>query len=140
MDVGIVLTLLTAVVSRGGFLFGAPGAVYIVPATAYYGYGYYSTNRRTISADKANMIISAAGPVLNLIFAVFFFGLFYLSQPNSFIETISAFGFGLNVGLGSFNMIPFPPLDGHKIFKNNIILGMAIALPLWAMFAYFYIL
>jgi len=136
---GILLTLITAIVSKGGFLFGAPGAVYIVPA-AYYGLGYYSPTRRTLDEDRANMIISAAGPAINLIFALFFFSLFYLSPPNSFSEIVSIFGFGLNVGLGSFNMIPIPPLDGYKIFKKNIILALLIALPLWIMFVYLFLL
>ena len=131
---GIGLTLLTAIASRGSFLFGAPGAVYIVPA---YGSRYYSSTDEIADEENKNMIISAAGPVLNLAFALFFFALFNFSPVNSFSEIVGALGFSLNVGLGAFNMIPFPPLDGYKIFKKNIIIGLALALPLWAMFAYF---
>ena len=136
---GIALTLITAIGSRGGFLFGAPGAVYITPA-AIASYGYYSSTHRIIDPEKENMIISAAGPGLNLAFALFFLALFYIAPVNSFFEIIGALGFGLNLGLGSFNMIPFPPLDGYKIFKKNTLVGLAVALPLWAMFVYFFVL
>jgi Zn-dependent protease len=45
----------------------------------------------------------------------------------------------LNAGLGSFNMIPVPPLDGSKIFRKSLLVGLAIALPLWAMFLFLFI-
>jgi Zn-dependent protease len=137
---GIALTMFTAIVSGGGFIFGAPGAVYITPAAIAYSFSYYPSSYRTSDLDQENMIISAASPGLNLAFALFFFALFNFASPNSFSETVGALGFGLNLGLGSFNMIPFPPLDGYKIFKKNIIIGLVIALPLWAMLIYFYFL
>lgn len=131
---GLLLTLITAVASGGSFLFGAPGAVYIAPAASagYYGSGYtWSTGR----ADEAqeNMIISAAGPGINLAFALAFLGLL-LAVPTGFIGIVALFGFELNVGLGSFNMLPVPPLDGSKIFRKNILVALALALPLWGLF------
>ncbi|MGD0329535.1 MAG: site-2 protease family protein [Nitrososphaeria archaeon] len=138
---GIALTIITAIISGGGFIFGAPGAVYITPAAVAYSFGYYSSSYKISDPDQENMIISAAGPGLNLAFALFFFALLIFASPNSFAETVGSLGFAINLGLGSFNMIPFPPLDGYKIFKKNIIIGLAIALPLWAMFfLYFFIL
>jgi len=83
------------------------------------------------------MLISVAGPGVNLAFAVFFFVLLLVGPATGFISTIAAYGFSLNVGLGSFNMLPIPPIDGYKVFKKNILLGLGIALPLWAMFIYF---
>ena len=35
-------------------------------------------------------------------------------------------------------MLPIPPIDGYKIFKNNILVALLIALPLWGMFLYFF--
>lgn len=134
---GIALTLITAIVSRGGFLFGAPGAVYIAPAAIEY-YGYYSSTQKIRDPEKESMIISAAGPLINLAFALFFFALLNMAPANSFPEIVAVLGFGLNLGLGSFNMIPIPPLDGYKVFRKNILVGLAIAIPLWAMFVYFY--
>ena len=138
---GIALTLITAILSGGGFLFGAPGAVYIAPAAiGYYGYGYYSSNYKTSDPERENMIISAAGPGINLAFALLFFLLYYLTPITGFVSIVAFFGFELNVVLGSFNMLPIPPLDGFKIFKNNIAVALAIALPLWLMFVYFFLI
>jgi Zn-dependent protease len=134
---GLLLTLFIVVFSGGGIVFGAPGAVYIAPAatTAYYG---YESATRPRDPEQENMVISAAGPGINLAFAVSFLALF-LAAPGSFLSTIAQFGFALNVGLGSFNMLPVPPLDGSKIFRKNLIVGLGLALPLWAMFLFLFI-
>ncbi len=133
---GLLLTLFVVVFSQGTVVFGAPGAVYIAPAAvAYYG---YDPTYRPRDPEQENMIISAAGPGINLAFAIAFLSLF-LVAPSGFIGTIAFFGFELNVGLGSFNMIPVPPLDGSKIFRKNLLVGLAIALPLWAMFLFLFI-
>ena len=134
---GLLLTLFIVVFSGGGIVFGAPGAVYIVPAaTALYG---YDSAIRPRNPDQENMIISAAGPGINLAFAVSFLSLVFVTTTGSFLSIIGQFGFALNVGLGSFNMIPVPPLDGSKIFRKNLLVGLAIALPLWAMFLFLFI-
>jgi len=134
---GLLLTLFVVVFSGGGIVFGAPGAVYIAPA-AMAAYGYDSTYRPR-DPEQENMVISAAGPGINLAFAVAFLGLFLAAPLGSFLSTIAQFGFALNVGLGSFNMLPVPPLDGSKIFRKNIIVGLGLALPLWAMFLILFI-
>src|SRR5207245_7073371 len=117
---GLLLTLFVVIFSMGGIVFGAPGAVYIAPAatTAYYG---YESATRPHDPEQENMVISAAGPGINLAFAVAFLSLF-LAVPAGFLSTIAIFGFELNVGLGSFNMIPIPQLDGSNIFrKTNLV-------------------
>lgn len=131
---GLAITVISVVASGGGFVFGAPGAVYIAPAAIGYYSGYAPRD-----PEEENMIISAAGPGINLAFALSFLALLFSSAANSFLSTVALFGFSLNVGLGSFNMIPFPPLDGSKIFRKNILVGLALALPLWGMFVYFFI-
>ncbi len=136
---GIALALFTAVLSGGRLFFGAPGAVYIAPAAAMGAYGYYSANQRMRDPDQENMIISAAGPGINLAFAICFLIVYEVTNAL-FLGLVAAFGFELNVVLGSFNMLPIPPLDGYKVFKNNIPIALAIALPLWGMFLYFFIL
>ncbi len=128
---GLLLTLFIVVFSQGTVVFGAPGAVYIAPAAVAY-YGYDATYRPR-DPEQESMIISAAGPGINLAFAIAFLSLF-LVAPSGFLATVAVFGFELNVGLGSFNMIPVPPLDGSKIFRKNLLVGLGIALPLWAMF------
>lgn len=131
---GLVLTLSIVTISGGGLVFGAPGAVYISPsAAAFYG---YATSSGPADPEEDNMIISAAGPLINLAFAIGFL-LLVFSGPAGFLKTIGSFGFLLNIGLGSFNMLPVPPLDGSKIFRKNTLIALGIALPLWTMFVLF---
>lgn len=136
---GIGLTLVTAIISGGTFLFGAPGAVYIAPAAAMTAFRYYSSTQKESDPRRENLLISAAGPGVNLAFAIFFLIIYELSTTYNFIAIVATFGLELNVGLGTFNMLPIPPLDGSKIFKGSIPVALAIALPLWAMFLYFFI-
>jgi Zn-dependent protease len=131
---GLVLTISIVTLSGGGLVFGAPGAVYIAPAAAQL-YGYDS-GRRTVDPEEDNMIISAAGPCINLALAIGFL-ILWLSVPAGFLSTIAVYGLLLNVGLGSFNMLPVSLLDGAKIFRKSIPIGLGIALPLWAMFIIF---
>ena len=133
---GLALALFTAIITQGNFLFGAPGAVYIAPAA---GAGYSLLERHVRDEKIDNMRISAAGPGTNLAFAIFFFLLLLVSPNNGFISTVAAFGLSLNVGLGSFNMLPIPPMDGYKIFKGSIPVALAIAIPLWIMFLLFFL-
>jgi len=139
---GIALALITAVATGGRFLLGAPGAVYIAPAAAIgaYGYGYYSSNQKTADPLQENMLISLAGPGVNLAFASLFLIVYELSTTLNFVAIVAFYGLELNVVLGSFNMLPIPPLDGSKIFKGSIPIALAIALPLWGMFLYFFLL
>jgi Zn-dependent protease len=130
---GLVLTLSFVTIS-GGLVFGAPGAVYISPSAAGF-YGYDSSRGR-VDPEQDNMIISAAGPGINLAFAIGFLALLF-SLPFGFLHTVAVFGLLLNVGLGSFNMLPVPPLDGSKIFRKSVPIALAIALPLWGMFITF---
>jgi Zn-dependent protease len=133
---GLLLTLFTVVATGGAFLFGAPGAVYIAPAASmgYYGYGS-SWSSRPVNEAHENMVISAAGPGINLAFALGFLAtLLVLPSSSGFLNDVAVFGFTLNVGLGSFNMLPVPPLDGSKIFRNSIPIALLIALPLWGLF------
>jgi len=129
---GLLLTLFTVIATGGAFLFGAPGAVYIAPASSVGNYGYTWTSK-PVDEEHENMIISAAGPGINLAFALGFLGL-YIAVPTGFLGVVAFFGFQLNAGLGSFNMLPVPPLDGSKIFRKSIPVALGIALPLWGLF------
>lgn len=86
-----------------GFLFAAPGAVVI--------YGPHITPRQ-------NGIISAAGPMTNYLFALFFLGLLFFI-PNTYAQAVAGYGFLINSWIGIFNMIPFLNFDGAKIFQWN---------------------
>ena len=87
-----------------GFLFAAPGAVYI--------FGRPSV--------KENGIISAAGPFTNLIIGFIFLVAFIpLIFINEFLGSGAMMVGIINLIIGSFNMIPVMPLDGSKIWKWN---------------------
>src|SRR6059036_3158277 len=73
------------------------------------------------------MVISAAGPGINLAFALGFLGLLLVVGLGAgFLSIVGFFGFELNVGLGSFNMLPVPPLDGSKIFRKSIPVALGL--------------
>ena len=82
---------------------------------------------RNISVEKADAIVSFAGPLMNFITAIVF-ALIYCAMYKFASLAFLTSGIGgiildiiggiitLNIGLGVFNMIPLPPLDGSKIF------------------------
>lgn len=82
---------------------------------------------RTISIRKGNALVSLAGPVMNFILAIIFSiiyalvlafgGSFALTEAGGVICTILVYIISMNVGLGVFNLIPLPPLDGSKVLK-----------------------
>jgi Zn-dependent protease len=92
---GLFLAILMAFVTRGGFVFAAPGAVYIFGRVT----------------REQNGKISIAGPLMNLVLAVLFLALFFVTPAKELCATAAY----VNVLLGSFNLLPFGPLDGTKI-------------------------
>lgn len=73
---------------------------------------------------KQGMAITAlAGPVSNLLLAALFLGagkLIYLYAPysggmNTLLQWCLYTAAPMSVGMGVFNLIPFPPLDGSKV-------------------------
>ncbi len=88
-----------------GFIFAAPGAVMI----------------SGMITRKENGLISVAGPATNYVLAMIFLVLSYLLPQWT---NVFAIGFSINVWLGLFNLIPFGPLDGKKVFYwNKIVWG-----------------
>ena len=82
---------------------------------------------RNISVEKADAIVSFAGPLMNFITAIVFALIycaiikfagtaFLISNIGGIIIAIIAYIVTMNIGLGVFNLIPLPPLDGSKIF------------------------
>lgn len=81
---------------------------------------------RKISARAGEAIVSLAGPLMNFILAFVFAIIFYAlqtfatsfaltTQTGIIIMTMIQYTVLVNVGLGVFNLIPLPPLDGSKI-------------------------
>ncbi len=85
-----------------GFKFIAPGAVVINP----YRFGRWGFKVRQISWVEMGKI-AVSGPAVNLFFA----GLFYMIGGEIF-----SFMSFINGWLAFFNLLPFQPLDGQKVF------------------------
>lgn len=84
---------------------------------------------RNVSMQKGEMLVSLAGPTMNFILAIIFaiiLGIIYMFVPTTFMLTsVGSVIYILlqecviiNIGLGVFNLLPLPPLDGSKIFLN----------------------
>ncbi len=81
---------------------------------------------RKMSMEKGEAIVSAAGPVMNIllaiVFTIIYFAIdkfagatFLTATVGKVIMTIIYDTILINIGLGIFNLIPLPPLDGSKI-------------------------
>ena len=79
--------------------------------------------------DVANVMVSAAGIMANLIIAICAFIILkvmlmtnaFASIPESMREPVFlllSFFLTMNVSLAIFNLLPFPPLDGSKILET----------------------
>lgn len=113
-----------------------------------------SNYTRKISMEKGEAIVSVAGPLTNIVLA-FLLALVYqalikfasveflVSTVGNIIKLIIAAAISINIGLGVFNLIPLPPLDGSKIimpflpynakqwFRNNEQIFYIIFVVIW---------
>ena len=125
---GLVLAIATSLI---GIIFAAPGAVIIGgPIT-----------------QEQNGKISAAGPATNLTLGAVFAGFYFILNPTNIEVFPNGMDLGsilwvlawINVVLGGFNLIPFPPLDGSKIFRWNVAVYVLLVISAVALFVLLYI-
>jgi Zn-dependent protease len=102
------MLLLAVLLSFSGFVFAAPGAVFI----------------GGLPTPDENGRISAAGPGTSLLLATLFFlmTLVFGSSP------LLTYGFQINSWLAFFNLLPMWNFDGIKIFRWNRFVYTAMAL------------
>ena len=114
--------LFALMMSFMGFLFAAPGAVYI---------------RGNIDKEM-NGKISLAGPAVNFVVSAIAIVLFFMT--GGLLATLFGMLAYLNAFLGLFNLIPIPPFDGSKIvawdLKVYIVAALVGAVELIAVFTY----
>lgn len=98
---GLALALILAIVTMGRFTFAAPGATY-----------FFGTN----VTKRQNGVISAAGPIINIILGSILLVL-GLGITDAMIRTILSSAAMINFWFALFNLIPIYPLDGSKIIS-----------------------
>lgn len=80
---------------------------------------------RNVKMSVGEAIVAAAGPIMNFILAIIFCIIyvvlwkfapsFIATQMGSIVIILLRSCILVNIGLGIFNLIPLPPLDGSKI-------------------------
>jgi Zn-dependent protease len=126
---GLMMALGLSLATHGGFVFAAPGAVMIRGKRAYYNPledRYWDSHQ----AAKELAYISVSGAVVNLVLAVSF-----LIATFSVAPLVT--GAHINVFLAAFNMIPFGPLDGAKVWQYNRSLWLTVMIPSILLFILF---
>lgn len=135
---GLLLAIGMSVITGGKVIFAAPGAVMIRGKRVYAPENIYW---ETPNSAREMAYISVSGAVVNLLIAITFIaGSFFVANgvganllyPHSLqtlIFNILVKGAFINVFLAGFNMIPFGPLDGAKVWHYNRVLWALVGIP-----------
>jgi Zn-dependent protease len=124
---GLMLALGLSFITGGSFVFAAPGAVMIRSKKVVYS-PLEDRYWESLQSAKELAYISASGAVVNLVLAVSFFTASFL-VPSGLAYAVLRTGAFINVFLAGFNMIPFGPLDGAKVWRYNPVLWAMIGIP-----------
>ncbi|VVB72052.1 Peptidase family M50 [uncultured archaeon] len=125
--------VLAVVMSFAGFIFAAPGAVMITKPSApveFYMQDSFGQEELNARAKREMLRISLAGPMTNIALVIAFV-LLLVSDIAGRGLLSQAFNFALfiNLTLAAFNMLPFGPLDGKKIFDCNRAVWALVGVP-----------
>jgi Zn-dependent protease len=106
-----MLLIAVALASLVGFVFAAPGAT-IIYSNSVSGQGL---------TRRENGVISASGPVVNLLLCIPFAVLVLIGGGmGSLLTQIGIFGIQINAMIAAFNLLPISILDGRKVMAWNI--------------------
>lgn len=106
---------------------------------------------RKVSMKGGSALVSIAGPLMNFILAIIcaiIYGILLrtsivYSKTGEILMEIILYTMSMNIGLGVFNLIPLPPLDGSKVllallpsraqdwYENNQHILYIIFLVIW---------
>jgi len=118
--------LLIIFMAMAGFIFALPGAVMIRKSKLDSASGWYGRDDET--GDL--MRIALAGPLTNIVFAVIFFLVLIGLSGSSRLGMAAAYSaLMINLTLGAFNLLPFGPLDGKKIYQGNRLIWLLVGVP-----------
>jgi Zn-dependent protease len=119
--------LLVAVIMAAlvGFVFAAPGATVI-----------YSPEGRGLTREQDG-IISAAGPVINLVLCALFAVLFFMAGGVAAVHTsllaqLGLAGIQINAMIAAFNLLPISILDGRKVMAWNFPVFLVLVIAAFA--------
>jgi Zn-dependent protease len=118
----IMLLMAVLLAALVGVVFAAPGATVI----------YSNTGDGRVMTREQNGIISASGPVVNLLLCVPFLVLVFLGGTSAdssiyLLRVIGVFGIQINAMIAAFNLLPISILDGRKVFAWNIPVFLVLA-------------
>lgn len=111
-NLGLLVALAFAIFA--GFIFAAPGAVYIFGKPV---------------STRENGIISLAGPLMNIVVALLSFGIGVLYASTQ-IGSVAQIVGSINLYLAFFNLLPVFILDGAKVFAWNKLVWGVLFFPL----------
>jgi Zn-dependent protease len=124
--------ILAVVLAFAGFIFAAPGAVMIVRPRStqeFYSHDPFGQAELEREIKKETLWISLAGPMTNIVLAIAFFIIQIIGPSSGVLHQAANFALFINITLAAFNMLPFGPLDGKKIFDSNRMIWAAVGVP-----------
>jgi Zn-dependent protease len=124
--------IMVVILAFAGFIFAAPGAVMIRKISVAPDVWQDPASHELLEekAKREELVISLAGPMTNIVLVFFFFLLMATGATKvGFGASAASFALFINLSLAAFNLLPFGPLDGKKVFDSNRMVWAIVAVP-----------